>query len=128
MDAAQKLIAEIDCMVHPRSVAIVGVPREMKTGKLYLLALLDQQFPGPIYPVNPKADEIDGLKCYPDVSSIPGPVDLAIILVPNQHALPVVRDCVAKGVKGAVLFTAGYKETGTDEGRALEKEIVKVSR
>ncbi len=127
MDTTQKLTAQIDAMIKPRSVAIVGVPREMKTGKLYLISLLEQQFPGPIYPVNPKADEIDGLKCYPDVSSIPGSVDLAIVLVPIQYTLSVIHECVAKGVKGVVLFTAGYKETGSEEGRALEEEIVRVA-
>ncbi len=118
-----------DTLFHPESIAIVGVPRGMKTGKLFLLALLDQGFPGKIYPVHPKADEIDGLKAYPDVKSIPGPVDLVIILVPQHLSLDIIKDCAAKkGVKGAVLFTAGYKETGTEEGRELEKEIVRVAR
>ena len=120
---------QIDALFHPESIAIVGVPRGMKAGKLFLLALLDQKFPGQIYPVHPQADEIEGLKAYPDVKSIPGPVDLAIILVPQRLSLDVIKDCAAKrGVKGAVLFTAGYKETGTEEGRELEEEIVRVAR
>ncbi|MBW2090703.1 MAG: CoA-binding protein, partial [Deltaproteobacteria bacterium] len=73
-------------------------------------------------------EEIDGLKAYPNVSSIPGPVDLAIILIPHHQTLSVIRECAAKGVKGAVLFTAGYKETGTEEGAALEKELVRIAR
>jgi len=92
------------------------------------MALLDQGFKGPIYPVHPKAKEIDGLKTYPSVSAIPGPVDLAIILIPHQKTLSVIKECAAKGVKGAVLFTAGYKETGTEEGAALEKELVRIAR
>jgi len=124
----QGLIAQLDSLFEATSVAIVGVPRGMKMGKLFLVALLEQGFAGDIYPVNPKAEEIDGLKAYPSISAIPGPVDLAIVLVPHDHALPVVKECASKGVKGAVLFTAGYKETGTAEGRALEEELVRVAR
>ncbi|MBW2346028.1 MAG: CoA-binding protein, partial [Deltaproteobacteria bacterium] len=71
---------------------------------------------------------MDGLRAYPSVSAIPGPVDLAIVLVPHNGALSVIRECAAKGVRGAVLFTAGYKETGTDEGKALEEELVDMAR
>ncbi len=128
MQNKRKLMARLDDLFHPRSVAIVGLPREMKIGKLFLIALQDQGYPGPLYPVHPEAKEIDGLKAYPSVSAIPDPVDLAIILVPHHSALPVVEDCAAKGVKGAVLFTAGYGETGTDEGKALEERLVSVAR
>lgn len=128
MISKQELIAQIDALYHPRSVAIIGLPRGLKTGKLFLLALLDQEFPGSIYAVHPSASEIDGIKAYPRVSAIPEPVDLAIVLVPHQHTLDVVKDCVEKGVKGAILFTAGYKETGTNEGKELEAELVSVAR
>jgi len=128
MDSEAQLLAEIDALFHPRSVAIVGVPRGMKAGKLFFMALLDQKFPGEIYPVSPHADEIDGFKAYPTVTAIPGPVDLAIVLVPHHLALPVVKDCAAKGVKGAILFTAGYRETGTPEGVAMQEELVKTAR
>lgn len=124
----QQLLKRINEIMHPRSVAIVGVPRGMKTGKLFFMALLDQGFSGEIYPVSTQADEIDGYKAYPSVSAIPGEVDLAIILVPQHLTLAAVRECAAKGVKGAVLFTAGYKEMGTDEGRALEEELAQLAR
>ena len=127
MQSPQDLIAQIDGLFHPRSVAIVGVPRGMKTGRIFLTALLDQGYRGKIYPVNPMANEIDGLKTYHQLSDIPGPVDLAIVLVPSQKVLEVIRQCVAKGVKGAVLFTAGFKETGTKKGKALEEELVRVA-
>jgi acyl-CoA synthetase (NDP forming) len=126
--STSETISQIEDLFHPRSVAIVGIPRGFKVGKLYLIALQDQEYPGEIYLVNPKADEIDGYKCYPSVASIPGPVDLAIVLVPHHSTLPVVRECAEKGVRGAVLFTAGYKETGTEEGKMLEQELVRVAR
>ena len=128
MDKALGLMGQLDALFHPKSVAVVGVPKGMKTGRLFLMALLDQGYPGHIYPVNPQAKEIDGLKAYPSVASIPEPVDLAIVLVPHDRTLSVIRECAAKGVKGAVLFTAGYKETGTDEGKALEEKLVRVAR
>ena len=128
MENERKLMAQLHDLFNPKSIAIVGLPRGMKMGKLFLIALQDQEYPGPIYPVHPEASEIDGLKAYPSVSAIPHPVDLAIILVPHHSAMPVVKDCAAKGVKGAVLFTAGYKETGTDEGKALEEKLVSVAR
>ncbi|MBW2062826.1 MAG: CoA-binding protein, partial [Deltaproteobacteria bacterium] len=128
MDNIEELMTQLDALFHPESVAVVGVPRGMKTGKLFLMALLDQGFPGPIYPVHPEAKEIDGLKAFPTVSDIPGPVDLAIVLIPHHQSLAVIKDCAAKGVKGVVLFTAGYKETGTEEGAALEEELVRVAR
>ncbi len=127
-EAIRQVTTQIDQLFHARSVAVVGVPREMKTGKLFLMALLDQGFDGRIFPVNPRAKEIDGLKAYPSVAAIEEPVDLAIILVPSHSALEVVRQCAAKGVKGAVLFTAGFRETGTRQGRDLERELVRTAR
>lgn len=126
--STEQILHQIDEILHPRSVAIVGVPRGMKTGRLFFMALLDQGFPGDIYPVSPQADEIEGFKAYPTVTAIPGAVDLAIILVPQHQILSTVKECAAKGIKGAVLFTAGYKETGTDDGRAQEEQLVQVAR
>lgn len=123
-----ELTTQLDALFNPKSLAIVGLPRGRKMGKLFLVGLLDQGFAGKIYPVNPDAGEIDGLKAYPSVSEIPDQVDLAIILVPHTSALEVVKDCAAKGLKGAVIFTAGYKETGTAEGRALEDELTRIAR
>lgn len=128
MNHKNRLFTELDELFQPRSIAIIGLPQGMKTGKLFLLALMDMGFPGPIYPVNPKAEVIDGLKCYPSVTAIDAEVDLAIVLVSQNLAPDVVRECAAKGVKGVVLFTAGYKETGTDEGRRVEEEMVETAR
>jgi acyl-CoA synthetase (NDP forming) len=128
MENNQGLLKQLDELFHPRSVAVVGVPREMKSGKIFLMGLMDQGFPGPIYPVHPEAQEIDGLKAYPSITAIPESVDLAIVLVPHYAAFSVIQECAAKGVKGAVLFTAGYKETGTQTGKALENDLVRVAR
>jgi acyl-CoA synthetase (NDP forming) len=117
-------ISRLDELFYPESIAIVGLPRKMKSGSIFLMGLKDQGFRGKIYPVHPVAEQIEGIKAYPSVSAIPGPVDLAIVMVPHHSALPVIQECGRKGVKGAVLFTAGYKETGTEKGRAMEAELV----
>lgn len=122
MNNISETVRQINALFHPESVAIVGVPRGMKTGRLFLMALQDQKFPGQIYPINPNIEEIDGLKVYPDITSIPGKVDLAIVLVPSRHALSVVEACAQKGVKGAVLFTSGYGELG-EEGLTASLDI-----
>jgi acyl-CoA synthetase (NDP forming) len=128
MNDTAKLMDQLNAIFNPESVAIVGVPKGMKAGKLFLMALLDQGFPGSIYPVHPTAKDIDGLTAYPTVSAIPGPVDLAIVLISQDRTLPVVRECAKKGVRGIVLFTAGYKETGTDEGKETEAELTRIAR
>lgn len=128
MEKTHRVIAQLDAIFHPESIAIIGLPRGFKAGKLFLMALLDMEYSGHIYPVHPNAKEIDGLVAYQSVSDIPGSVDLAIILVPHDKTMPIVRACAAKGVKGAVLFTAGYKETGTKEGRDLETELTRVAQ
>lgn len=128
MDWENKSLEQIDSLFHPRSVAVVGVPRGMKMGKLFLVALRDQGFPGAIYPVNPEAREIDGLRAYPSVSALPEPVDLAILLVPSHESLRVLKECIERGVKGAVLFTAGFGETGSKQGTALERELAALAK
>jgi acyl-CoA synthetase (NDP forming) len=115
-------------LFEPRSVAVVGVPRAPRPGQLFLQALLDPGYRGRIYPVNPNAREILGLPCYPSVRSLPEVVDLAIIVVPAAAAISVVRECADKGVRAAVVFTAGFSELGTEEGRAREAELVAAAR
>ena len=98
------------------SIAVVGASRsEGKIGHVVLRNIIDSGYRGALYPVNPKADSILGLRTFPDVSSILGEVEMAVITVPN-HAVPqVMEDAGEKGVKVAVVITAGFKETG---GRA----------
>jgi acyl-CoA synthetase (NDP forming) len=91
-------------LFEPRSVAVVGVPRTPRPGQLFLRALLSPGYPGRIYPVNPNAEEILGLRCHPSVTSLPEAVDLAIIVVPTALAASVVRECAEKGVQAAILF------------------------
>jgi acyl-CoA synthetase (NDP forming) len=115
-------------LFEPRSVAVIGVPRSARPGQLFLRALLEPGYRGRIYPVNPNAQEILGLRCYPSVTSLPEVVDLAIIVVSTRLASRVVKECAEKGVKAAILFTAGFSELGTREGRERGAELMAALR
>lgn len=85
--------------------------------------LLASAFKGEIFPVNPRASSIRELPCYPSVTAIPAPVDLAVVMVPRDLVIPTVDECLAAGVGGVVVITAGFREGGA-EGAALERELV----
>ena len=113
---------------NPGSVAVVGASREEgKTGYSIISNVVKYGFQGKIYPVNPKASEIMGLKSYPDLLSIEGAVDLAIIVIPPKFILNTIDECAKKGIKSVIIISAGFKETG-GEGRKLESELVEKAR
>lgn len=114
----------LDYIFKPRSIAIIGASRKKLTiGREIIHNLIINEFNGPIYPVNPNADSIHSLRCYPAVGDIPGAVDLAIITVPKNLVLRVVDECGAKGIKGLIVITAGFREVGAD-GIKLEQQLV----
>jgi acetyltransferase len=105
------------------SVAVVGAARDpAKVGGSVLANLRAGGFAGRVWPVNPRADVVQGLPAAPAVLAIDGPVDLAVIAVPAPAVLPALKDCVAKGVRGAVVLTAGFREAG-EAGRVREAEL-----
>ena len=117
----------MDFFFEPNGVAVVGATPERYTGGHYLLTNLTLGYKGPVYPVNPKYDQILGLKCYPSVSDINGPLDLALVFVP-AHAVPqVLEDCVARGVRGAILESSGFAEVGP-EGKILQDQCLAIAR
>jgi acetyltransferase len=113
----------LDSLLKPQSIAVVGASRRMGSiGREILHQLIEFEYRGMLFPVNPHADFVHSMKAYPSVSSIPDPVDLAIIVVPRDAVPAVVEDCGKKGVKGLVVITAGFSETG-EEGRRMEAEL-----
>ena len=119
----------LDYLFHPKSVAILGASANpVSKGYDYLKALQEFEFPGDIYPVNPKASEIEGLKVYPHIKDIPGQVDYVISCIPARSAVDLVADCASKGVKAMHLYTSGFGETGEQDGIRLEQELVQRSR
>jgi acetyl coenzyme A synthetase (ADP forming)-like protein len=123
MDQRSSSAHTLDPIFSPRTIAVVGASRRRDSiGFSLLHNLVVSEFQGTIFPINPKANSIHSLKAYPSVSKVPDPVDLAIIVVPREIVMPVVDECVAAGVKGLVVITAGFAETG-EEGARLEREL-----
>jgi acetyltransferase len=119
----------LDPIFKPQSIAVVGASRKVGSiGREIMHNLIEYNFHGKVFPVNPKADYIHSIKAFPTVSAIPDPVDLAIIVVPRDEVLAVVDDCGKKGVKGLVVITAGFKETGEEGGRVEEELEKRVKR
>lgn len=114
--------------LEPRSVAVIGASRRRGTvsGEIFH-NVLDGGFGGVVYPVNPSAEVVQSVRAYPDVVSIPGEVDLGVIVVPARHVLEAARQCAAKGVPAIVVISAGFGETG-DEGLGTQRELVEICR
>jgi len=119
---------ELKPLFEPKSVAVVGASREpWKTGHIILKNIIEAGYKGKIYPVNPKANEILGLKTYPKITAIPDDVDLVVVVVPARFVPSVMEDAGIKGVKAAVIISGGFAETGP-EGAKLQEEVKKVAR
>ncbi len=122
------IVEQLDPIFKPRTIAVIGASKNpFKWGGMILNSALSSEFRGRIYPVNPKAEKIRGVKTYASVQDIPGEVDLAIFTVPAVHMPGVMAQCVEKGVKGGLIISADFAETG-ETGRALEAETVRIAR
>jgi acetyl coenzyme A synthetase (ADP forming)-like protein len=120
--------AAMRAFLGPRSVAVIGASRRRGTvsGELFH-NLLAGGFNGPVYPVNPKASVVQSVLAYKSVLDVPGPVDLAVLVVPAPAVVPVARECAAKGVRAVVVISAGFAETGP-EGAERQRELLAVCR
>jgi acetyl coenzyme A synthetase (ADP forming)-like protein len=113
---------------HPRALAVVGASRDPASiGYRIVEALVVNRFEGSVYPVNPKASVLCGVRAYPSVKALPAPVDLAIVAVPREAVLSVVDECATVGVRALLVITAGFAEIGA-EGRALQDQLVEKIR
>lgn len=121
-------LASLTPVFRPASVAVIGASRDpAKIGGLPIAFMKASGFSGALYPVNPAGDEIQGLRSYRRVTEIPGAIDLAIVAVPAPAVLPALGDCREKGVRAAVVFSAGFAEVG-EQGRAAQAEIAILAR
>lgn len=121
------IVEELEPLFNPKSVAVIGATNNWnKWGYSTFTSALDG-FRGPVYPVNNRETEVLGHKAYSRVTDIPEPVDLAIFVIPAPSVAPVMEDCVAKGVKAAVIISAGFAETGL-EGKKLQDEVLRIAR
>src|SRR5207249_10851126 len=114
----------LDAIFSPSSIAIVGASRHRgKIGYEILHNLIVNEYQGTVYPVNPKATSVHGIRSYRSVPEIPHAVDLAVITVPAEVAIAAVAECGKKGVKGLDVITAGLREVG-EAGAAREARLV----
>jgi len=120
--------ATLKYFLSPRSIAIIGASNKFESisGKP-LRYLIEQGYEGKVYPINPKYDELMGVKCYKSVLELPETPDLALLAVNYRLVLPMLKQCVELGVKFATIFASGFAESG-EEGRMLQREIAELSR
>lgn len=117
----------LDALFKPKSVAIIGASNNpLSIGHIVIKNLLDHNYKGPIYPINPKSKFIKSFRAYPSVMDVPDDIDLVNISIKNTLVPLVLEECGKKGVKFAIVHTAGFKEVG-EEGLKLEKQIVEVA-
>lgn len=116
-------MSSIDRMLNPKSVAVVGATPRMQYGGRFLNAMLKAQDRVNIYPVNPRYDEIMGIRSYPSVSELPEAPDLVGIVVPYHQVLNLLQESHAKGAKSAIVISAGFSERDVDDRRDLQAEV-----
>lgn len=120
----------LDVFFRPRSIAVIGASRDPDSMAGTLWRNIARSFRGPLYAINPHTSEIDGYHTYPSVLNVPVDVDFAVIVVPAVRVIPVARQCVQKGIRGIVVVSAGFAESGpAGRGRQAElKAVLKDSR
>jgi len=120
----QVSLETIRSVFHARSAAVVGASAATgKLGHMILSNLRNRDFPGPVYPVNPKERVILGLKAYPSLAAISEPIDLVIVTIPSSFVPEVIEQAASRGVRAAIIVSAGFSETETEEGRQAEERI-----
>jgi acyl-CoA synthetase (NDP forming) len=124
----EQVMEKIEIMLHPRSIAIIGASARLQYGGRFLNNLLESGYSGSIFPINPRHEELMGVRCYPDVTSLPEAPDLAAVIVPFESTMPVLEECARTGAKTAVIITAGFAEKGTDDRRAAQQALQDFAR
>src|ERR1700728_2577631 len=118
----------LDSFFAPSSSALIGASRDLEKIPGRLLSMLRKnQYPGKLYPINPNYGDIDGLKCYPSISDVGQPIDLAVVIIPAKAVLGALGQCVAAGVKNAVIISSGFAEEGGDSA-AMQDAIAALAR
>src|SRR5882757_3604259 len=128
MPAATTSSHPLDSFFAPESIALIGASRDHEKIPGRLLSMLRKnEYPGRIYPINPNYGDIDGLKCYPSISDVGAPIDLAIVIIPARAVLGALEQCAAVGAKNAVIISSGFAEEGGDS-TAMQDAIVALAK
>ncbi|MDE0720625.1 MAG: acetate--CoA ligase family protein [Dehalococcoidia bacterium] len=120
--------SSIHNMLNPRSIAVVGASPRMAYGGRMLAAALKASTRVNVYPVNPRYEEVQGVKCYPSVTALPETPDVVCVVVSSEQVLDVLNESHQKGTKAAVVISAGFSERGTQEGRDLQAQVAAFAR
>ncbi len=120
--SAKSDFSVVERLVNPRSIAIMGASETSMYGKGIINALRNQHYPGKIFPINPKRDEVLGVKCFKTLSAIEEEVDLAIVIIGRNQVFAALEECEKKRVKGVLIITSGFAEAD-EEGKALEARV-----
>ena len=121
-------LEHVEAIVSPRGIAVIGASdKKDSIGNAVIKNLVDAKYSGILYPVNPSNSEIFGIKCYPNIKDIEGPIDFAIVIVPSKAVPQVIEECGTNGVKGAVIISAGFKEAG-EQGKKLENQVIDIAK
>ena len=124
----QSVAEQLEHLFSPRSVAVIGASNSPgKWGFNVFNRTVRTSSDIEVYPINPNAENVLGVKAYRSVTEVPGPLDLAVVVIPPRAVAAAMKECVQKGVKAAVIITAGFKETG-EEGAELEEQVVEIAR
>jgi len=119
---------DIGFFFNPESFAVIGASENPKKGgNIVIRNLQEFGYRGMIYPINPKGGIITGLQAYPSLKDVPGDVELAMIVIPRDRVPDAVRECGEKGVRGVIISTAGFSDSGEEVGRNLENEVRKIA-
>ena len=121
-------LSSIHNMLNPRSIAVVGASPRMAYGGRMLAAALKASARVNVYPVNPRYEEVQGVQCYPSVTSLPETPDVVCVVVSSEQVLDVLNESHKKGTKAAVVISAGFSERGTQEGRDLQAQVAAFAR
>ncbi len=125
---SDNIINMLDSFFNPKSIAIIGASRTPgKVGYDILKNSIQYGYQGAVYPINPGATEILGVKCYPSIFDVSDKIDLAVVVVPSKNVLEVIEQCGKKGIDSAIIITAGFRESGS-EGAKLENDLVKKAK
>lgn len=127
-ESSIKDLSNIKYMINPQSIAVVGASKnEKKNGGRLFRYIVENGYSGRLFPINPGADEIKGYKAYPSLSSVPDEIDLACIIVDATQVPTIMEECVAKGVKAAIIYSSGFGEVG-EEGKKLQNQVIEIAK
>ena len=127
-DVYQYTATPLKSIFAPKNVAVIGATeKEGSVGRTILWNLISSPFGGAVFPINPKRPSLLGIKAYPSVKDVSDQIDLAVIVTPSASIPGLITECGEVGIKGAIVISAGFKETGPD-GVELERQLLENAR